>query len=86
MNDLGNAVMQKKFGLVGIPILLAFLIGMTAGDIQFLPDLNTETKTILDVKSQSGSELQPQIAEAEEQPVKEYTLIIEQTDIQISDT
>jgi len=78
--------MQKKFGLVGIPILLAFLIVAAAGNIQFLPDLNTETRTISDVQSQSVSELQPQIAEAEEQPVKEYTLIIEQTDIQISDT
>jgi len=80
--------MQKKFGLVGIPILVAFLIGMTAGDVQFLPNLNTEKQTVSDVQSQSISKIniQPQIAEAEEQPVKEYTLIIEQTDIQISDT
>ena len=75
--------MQKKFGLVGIPILLAFLIAMTAGDVQFSPDLNTEKQTVSDIQSQSISEIniQPQIAEAKEQPVKEYTLIIEQTDI-----
>ena len=78
--------MQKKFGLVGVPILLAFLIVAATGNIQFLPDLNTEKQTVSDVQSQSISEvnIQPQIAEAEEQPVKEYTLIIEQTDIQIS--
>ncbi|MDH3795113.1 MAG: hypothetical protein OER78_08585, partial [Nitrosopumilus sp.] len=79
--------MKKKFGLVGIPILVAFLIVGATGNIQFLPDLNTETQTISEVQTQIVPEVniqQPQIAEAEEQPVKEYTLIIEQTDIQIS--
>jgi len=78
--------MQKKFGLVGVPILFAFLIIAATGNIQLLPDLNTEKQIVSDVQTQSISELQPQIAEAEEQPVREYTLIIEQTDIQISDT
>ncbi len=80
--------MQKKFGLVGIPILLAFLIVAATGNIQFSPDLNTETQTISDVQSQIVSEIkvQPQTAEAEEQPVREYTLIIEGTDIQVSDS
>ena len=80
--------MKKKFGLVGIPILIAFLVIGATGNIQLLPDLNTETQTISEVQTQIVPEvnIQPQIAEAEEQPVKEYTLIIEQTDIQISDT
>ncbi len=78
--------MQKKFGLVGIPILLAFLIVAATGNIQFLPELNTETQTVSDVQPQIASEIQPQIAEAGEQRVREYTLIIEKTDIQISDT
>ena len=78
--------MQKKFGLVGIPILLVLLIVAATGNIQFSPDLNTETQTISDVQSQIVSEIkvQPQTAEAEEQPVREYTLIIEGTDIQVS--
>jgi FtsP/CotA-like multicopper oxidase with cupredoxin domain len=78
--------MQKKFGLVGIPIILAFLIVGATGNISFLSDLNTETQTVSDVQPQIIFDTQSQIAEAEEQPVKEYTLIIEQTDIQISDT
>jgi FtsP/CotA-like multicopper oxidase with cupredoxin domain len=76
--------MQKKFGLVGIPILLALLIVAATGNMSFLPDLNTETTIVSDVQSQSLSE--SQIAEAGEQQVREYTLIIEGTDIQISDT
>ncbi|MDH5698008.1 MAG: multicopper oxidase domain-containing protein, partial [Nitrosopumilus sp.] len=76
--------MQKKFALAVIPIVLVFLIVGVIENIQLLPE-HTETQTIYDVQTQKISELQPQIAEAEEQPVKEYTLIIEQTDIQISD-
>ena len=78
--------MQKKFGLVGIPILLALLIIGATGNISFLPDLNKETEIVSDVQSQSMSGIKSQIAEAGEQPVTEYTLIIEQTDIQVSDT
>jgi FtsP/CotA-like multicopper oxidase with cupredoxin domain len=76
---------QKKFGLVGIPILLAFLIVAATGNIQFLPDLNTETQTISDEQSQIVSEGESQIVEAIEQKVREYTLVIEGTDKQISE-
>ena len=80
--------MQKKFGLVGISILFVFLIVAATGNIQFLPDLNTETQTISDIQPQIVYKvnIQPQIAEAEEQPAREYTLIIDGTDIQVSDS
>ena len=77
--------MQKKFDLIGIQILLAFLIIAATGNMEFLPVLNKETQTVSDVQSQSISEAS-QIAQAGEQPVREYTLIIEQTDIQVSDS
>jgi FtsP/CotA-like multicopper oxidase with cupredoxin domain len=76
--------MQKKYGLVGVPIILAFLI-VALGSIQLLPNLNTETQSISVNQPETVPEIiQPQTAEAEEQPVREYTLIIEQTDIQVS--
>ncbi|MCA9827370.1 MAG: multicopper oxidase domain-containing protein [Nitrosopumilus sp.] len=78
--------MQKKFGFAGVLILFVILVITATGNIQLLPDLITEKQIVGDAQSQSASRLQPHIAKAEEQPVKEYTLIIEQTDIQISDT
>ena len=78
--------MQKKYGLIGIPILLAFLIIAATGNMEFLPDLNKEIQTISDVQSQSISEVESQTAEAGEQQIREYTLIIEGTDIQVADT
>jgi hypothetical protein len=45
--------MQKKFGLVGIPILLAVLIVAATGNMEFLPDLNKEIQTVSDVSSQT---------------------------------
>ncbi|MDH5462726.1 MAG: multicopper oxidase domain-containing protein [Nitrosopumilus sp.] len=74
--------MQIKYGLVGVPILIAFLI-VTSRSIQFLPNMNTEIYSQPEIASEST---QPQIAEAEEQPVREYRLVIEQTDIQVSST
>ena len=70
--------MQKKYGLVGIGIASVFIIGIVIGSIPLLPNLNEESK----ITDQAIE--QTQLAEAEEQNVQEYTLVIEQTDIQIS--
>ena len=76
--------MQKKYSLIGIPILLIFFV-IAAANIQLLPNQNTETQSISNNQSERVSEIiQPQTAEAEEQSVREYTLVIEQTDIQVS--
>ena len=70
--------MDIKYGLIAIPIVIAVIAAAIYGNEQFLPELDSQVQEV--------PKIQPQIAEAEEQPVKEYTLIIEQTDIQVSDT
>lgn len=70
--------MDIKYGLVAVPILIAILAVVMINDNQFLPDQNSQTQQV-------SEEIHTQIAEAEEQKVREYTLVIEATDIQVSD-
>jgi FtsP/CotA-like multicopper oxidase with cupredoxin domain len=70
--------MELKYGLVAIPILIALLAVVTINENQILSDQNSQTQQI-------SEEIHTQVAEAEEQKIREYTLIIEATDIQVSD-
>jgi len=70
--------MDLKYGLIAIPILIAIFAIVFSDTDQFLPELNSQTP----VESQ---EINPLLVEAEEQKVREYTLVIEATDIQVSD-
>lgn len=69
--------MDLKYGLIGIPILIAILVVVT-GNAQFLPETNSQANIL-------SEEINTQMADAAEQKVREYTLVIEPKDIQVSD-
>ena len=69
--------MDLKYGLIGIPILIAILVVVT-GNAQFLPESNSQANIL-------SEEINTQTADAVEQKVREYTLVIEPKDIQVSD-
>ena len=69
--------MDLKYGLIGIPILIAILVVVT-GNAQFLPETNSQANIL-------SEEINAQMADAAEQKVREYTLVIEPKDIQVSD-
>ena len=69
--------MDLKYGLIGIPILIAILVVVT-GNAQFLPESNSQANIL-------SEEINTQTADAAEQKVREYTLVIEPKDIQVSD-
>ena len=68
--------MEYKYGLIAIPIAIAIFAIMISGD-------NTPES---ELQTQEIPSIQPQIADAEEQKVREYTLVIEATDIEVSPT
>ncbi len=70
--------MEMKYGLIAIPIVIAIFAVMTTGNSQFLPDLDSQV--------QEAQQIMPPVAEAEEQKVREYTLVIEATDFEVSPT
>ncbi|MFB5624785.1 MAG: multicopper oxidase domain-containing protein, partial [Nitrosopumilus sp.] len=70
--------MEMKYGLIAIPIVIAIFVVMTTGNSQFLPDLDSQV--------QEAQQIVSPVAEAEEQKVREYTLVIEATDFEVSPT
>ncbi len=70
--------MALIYVLVAIPILIAILSVVILIYIQLLPDQDSQTQQVFE-------EIHVTVAEAEEQKVREYTLVIEATDIQVSD-
>lgn len=69
--------MQKKFVLVSIPILLGILVITTIGNVDLSPNLQNESM-ITEAQAQI-----PTLFE-EDQKVREYTLIIDATDFEVS--
>lgn len=70
--------MEYKYGLIAIPIIVAIFAVMISGDYEFSSESELQTQEIPNI--------QPQTAQAQEQKVREYTLVIEATDIEVSPT
>ena len=71
--------MELKYGLIAVPIVIAIVAVMISGNGQLFPESDSQTQEI-------SEQIHAQVADAEEQKVREYTLVIEATDIQVSDT
>ena len=71
--------MELKYGLIAVPIVIAIVAVMISGNGQLFPESDSQTQKI-------SEQIHAQVADAEEQKVREYTLVIEATDIQVSDT
>jgi FtsP/CotA-like multicopper oxidase with cupredoxin domain len=69
--------MNLKYGLIAIPIAIA-IFAVVIGSNQLFSELDSKTQEM-------SEPIHAQVADAEEQKVREYTLVIEATDIQVSD-
>ena len=70
--------MDLKYGLIAIPILIAIFAIVFSDYDKFSTQLDSQTQIV-------SQEINSLLVDAEEQKVREYTLIIEATDIQVSD-
>jgi FtsP/CotA-like multicopper oxidase with cupredoxin domain len=70
--------MEYKLGLIAIPIAIVISVIMISGNYEVTTESNFQTQEI--------SNIQAPMADAEEQKVREYTLVIEATDIEVSPT
>ncbi len=70
--------MEYKYGLIAIPIVITIFVVMILGDYQ----LSSESK----IQAQEIPSIEPQLADAEEQKVREYTLVVEETEFEVSPT
>jgi len=70
--------MELKYGLVGIPILVAILALIITSDAHLASEFNPDNKVL-------PEKINVPSADAQEQKIREYTLVIEATDIKVSD-